>query len=132
LPHILIEYSSNLEGRFDIQSLVDRLHDAALETGVFPLGGTRTRAFARDLYRIADGDPENAFVHVMVRIGAGRDHEVRQSVTDRLFEETCDALAEVYQASPLAISFELQEIEPDFSRKKNNLHHRLSSRNNRT
>lgn len=132
MPHILIEYSSNLKERFDIQSLVDRVHDAALETGVFPIGGTRTRAFGRDHYCIADGDPENAFVHVTVRIGTGREMATRQAVADRLFEETCDALADVYQTSPLAISFELLEIDPDFSRKKNNLHHRLSSRKSRT
>ena len=107
---------------------MDLLHGAAIDTGVFPLGGTRTRAFGRDIYRIADGDPENAFVHVTVRIGAGRDDTVKQAVTDKLFSEACDALAEVYRTLPLAISFELQEIDPGHSRKKNNIHQRLSSR----
>lgn len=128
MPHILIEHSANLAERTDIQALVDRLHAAALDTGVFPAGGTRTRAFGRDIYRIADGDPDNAFVHVNVRIGAGRDDTVKQDVTDKLFGAICDALAEVCRTSPLAISFELQEINPAYSRKKNNIHQRLSSR----
>ena len=59
MPHLILEYSSNLSTKLDVQTLVDRVHTAALETGMFKLGAVRTRATARDIYRIADGHPDN-------------------------------------------------------------------------
>ena len=49
------------------------LTDVAAGTGVFPLAGIRCRALPRDSYRVADGHPDNGFVHVELRVGAGRD-----------------------------------------------------------
>ena len=53
MPHIIIEYSANLEERLGLDGLMDTLHAAALVTGVFPLGGLRVRAHRADRYRIA-------------------------------------------------------------------------------
>ena len=75
MPHVVVEFSANLRGRADVPRLLRTVHDAALATGVFPRGGTRTRAEERTDYLIADGHPDNAFVHVTLRIGHGRDLE---------------------------------------------------------
>jgi 5-carboxymethyl-2-hydroxymuconate isomerase len=71
VPHLIIEYSANLERAIDIPRLVAAVHAAALETGVFPIGGIRTRAERRDAYAVADSHPDNAFIHVQARIGVG-------------------------------------------------------------
>ena len=128
MPHLTIEYSTNLTPGIDIQALVDRLHSAAIETGVFPLGGIRTRAAAREHYRIADGDPSHAFVHVVLRIAAGRDQATRDRAGQHVFEALTSALAGVMETRGLAISFELQEIAPAWSARLNNLHQRLAAR----
>jgi 5-carboxymethyl-2-hydroxymuconate isomerase len=128
MPHILIECSANLRERADLESLVTRVHAAALETGVFPLGGLRTRLAEREFYAIADGDPDNAFAHVVVRIGEGRDAATKRAAAEAIFTSVCDALAIAFDETPLALSLELQEIDPDFSLKKNNLHHYVSTR----
>ena len=44
MPHFTIEYSANLEARVDIGEVVEVVRKAALETGIFPIGGTRVRA----------------------------------------------------------------------------------------
>ena len=128
MPHLTIEYSANLEPQVDIQALVDRLHAAAIETGVFPLGGIRTRASASQRYRIADGDPANAFVHVEVRIAAGRDAATRERVGQHLFSALTETLAPATATRPLAMSFELQEITPAWSARLNHIHDRLAAK----
>jgi 5-carboxymethyl-2-hydroxymuconate isomerase len=125
MPHLNVEYSANLESRLDIQALVDRLHTVALETGVFPLGGVRTRAEARRFYRIADGNPEAGYIHMIVRIGAGRDFETRRKAGDTIFGALSEFTADLFECSPLALSFELHEIPADMAWRKNNLHERL-------
>jgi len=125
MPHLNIEYSANLEDALDVQALVDRIHETALETGIFPLGGVRTRAEARKHYRIANGDPRAGYIHMMVRIGSGRDIETRRAAGDKIFSALCDFTDELYRSRPLALSFELHEIPPDMAWRKNNLHELL-------
>jgi 5-carboxymethyl-2-hydroxymuconate isomerase len=125
MPHLNIEYSANLEEVLDVQALVDTIHKTALETGIFPLGGVRTRAEPRKHYRIANGDPSAGYIHMMVRIGSGRDVETRKSAGDRIFAALCDFTETLYQERPLALSFELHEIPPDMAWRKNNLHELL-------
>ena len=125
MPHLNIEYSANLENSLDMQALVDRIHRTALETGIFPLGGVRTRAEPRKHYRIANGDPRAGYIHMTVRIGPGRDAETRRKAGDSIFAALCDFTDELYRSQPLALSFELHEIPSDMAWRKNNLHELL-------
>ena len=130
MPHLIVEYSSNLEDekRVDIRALVDALHAAALETGVFPIGGLRTRAERRDVYKIADGHKDNGFVHVQARIGTGRTAEVRQKAAEHLFEAVKRGTAHAFATSPLGLTLEIVEIDPVGSMKYNNLHEIVEQR----
>ena len=57
MPHQIIEYSSNLETKIDIDGLVAALHNRAAELEPLPLAGLRTRAFGSTQFRVADSDP---------------------------------------------------------------------------
>ncbi|MBN1239865.1 MAG: 5-carboxymethyl-2-hydroxymuconate Delta-isomerase [Gammaproteobacteria bacterium] len=128
MPHLIIEYSSNLESRIDLDGLMDRLHAAALETGVFPIGGLRVRAHAAEHYRIADNHPDNGFVHVTALIGHGRPLDVRQQAGQHLFDVLTEHLEGLYRQAPLAVSFNVQEFHPDLNFKRNNLHEYVVAR----
>jgi 5-carboxymethyl-2-hydroxymuconate isomerase len=128
VPHIIIEYSANLRERIRLGSLIERLHATAIETGVFPLGGTRTRAAERIDYRIADGHPDNGFVHVTMRMGHGRDADTKMRAAQTVFDALCAHLAPLFDTAPLGISFEVQEIDPVLNFKKNNLHEYVKAR----
>lgn len=108
--------------------LVEALHAAALETGVFPLAGLRTRAERRDHYLIADGDPGNAFIAVSVRIGEGRDAATRRRVAETLMAVLERETAETFRRRGLALSLDVSEIDGTASLKTNNLHERLKAR----
>ena len=112
MPHLIVEYSSNLEDRVDPRALVRAVHDAGVATGAFELKSVRTRAERRDVYVLANGDPDNAFVTVAVRILRGRDEETRRRVGEAIFNAVCRHLQRVSDVSPLAISLEVQEIDP--------------------
>jgi 5-carboxymethyl-2-hydroxymuconate isomerase len=128
LPHVLIEYSGNLEQQVDLPRFLGALRDSALATGVFPIGGVRVRAYRADHYVIADGHPDNAFVHIMLRVGHGRDLTTRKRACDAIFATACEQLAELYERIPLGISLEMQEVDPVLTCKKNNLHEYVKRR----
>ena len=128
MPHLIVEYSANVEEQLGLDDLLDKLHATALETGVFPLGGLRVRAHRADRYRIADKDPANAFVHVTAMIGHGRPLDVRQSAGAQLFATLTAHLGPLFDRSPLAISLNVQEFHPVLNYKKNNLHEYVKRR----
>ena len=128
MPHQIIEYSANLESRVDIESIVDGMHEAAMGIEGLPLGGLRTRAARRDAYQVADRHADNAFVHMILKLGHGRPVETRRAFGEALFAALCDLLEPVSSSSPLAISFEIQEIHPELTWKKNNLRDYMASR----
>ncbi len=121
MPHQIVEYSSNLESQVDIAALIKHLHETVAAIDAFPRAALRTRVARRDQYCIADHDPANAFVHVLLRIAAGRSPEVKKAAGDQIFQALCDFLAPVQATTPLGISFEIQEIDPVFRWKRNNL-----------
>ncbi len=127
MPHLIVEYSANIEQALDLPVLMRALKEGAVATGVFPLGGIRVRGARRDHYDIADGDVDNAFVHLQARIGAGRDEATRSAAADALFAVLCDHLEGLYASRGLGISLEFVEIDPVTSRKRNNLHERLKT-----
>ncbi|MCY4345121.1 MAG: 5-carboxymethyl-2-hydroxymuconate isomerase, partial [Gammaproteobacteria bacterium] len=86
MPHLIVEYSANLESRLGLEALMATLRDVAVAGGVFPLAGIRVRAAPRDHYLIADGDPAHGFVHVMARVGKGRGEAVRRAQAQALFD----------------------------------------------
>ena len=128
MAHIVIEYSANLRGQFDLDSFLKAVHEAALATGVFPVGGIRTRAYEAQHYVIADGNPENAFVHINLKVGHGRDLETRKRAGEAIFAVACKQLGTAFERLPLGIALEMQEIDPVLTFKKNNLHEYVKQR----
>ncbi len=111
MPHVLVEYSSNLEDAVSIRQLVDALHITMIESGLFDLSAIRTRALPRTIYRIADGKPENLFLHIVTRIRVGRSVEERKQLGNALLATAKKALAG--DSRPIALGVEIHEIDPE-------------------
>ncbi|MCY3648696.1 MAG: 5-carboxymethyl-2-hydroxymuconate Delta-isomerase [Acidimicrobiaceae bacterium] len=126
MPHIIIEHSANVADLTDIDALVLAVHEAALDDGLPSLDALRTRAAPRDHYRIADGDPAYGFVYVTARIGPGREPEAVQRFLNRLID-TVDEVLEPLQADhPVAISAEVQLIDPAMRINRNHIRTHLA------
>ena len=120
MPHMIVEYSRNIEDMIGTKNLFEKMCDMGVETGVFARTGIRVRGEARDCYHIADGHPENAFVHTILRVGHGRDEATLKDAGDRIYAVICDHLAALAETRALNISMEIQEIHPVLTWKKNN------------
>ena len=130
MPHQIIEYSRNLEDHIAISDLMQALHDVASTIPVIPLANLRTRAVPRDDYQIADGHPDNAFVNVTLRLGPGRTQEERDAAGKKLFRALCAYLEPVYASSPMAVSYEIQELDAGMHWKQNNIPEYMKRRQN--
>jgi 5-carboxymethyl-2-hydroxymuconate isomerase len=125
VPHFTIEYSANLDGRVDIGAVCEVVRQAAVETGVFPLGGIRVRAIKCEHYAIADGRKDFAFLDMVLRLGEGRDLSTRKKAGEHVFNALSRHLDPVFAASKFALSFDVQINDKETSWKRNNIHDAL-------
>lgn len=128
MPHFTIEYTANLDREFDLREMVDTVHRTAVESGLFKVGGIRVRTLRHEIYKVADGNPENAFVHIRVNILEGRSVESREALGSRLIEAADAVLAAAQKRRGLALSVEISEIVHNMSFKKNSLHAQLAAK----
>lgn len=127
MPHFIAEYSANLEGEADFPGLFERVHTYMGESGVFPLGGIRSRAVRADIFRMADGKHDYAFIHMTLKVGHGRDLATRQRVAEGIFSIITAHFEQLQAKRLLALSFEMIELHPELNFKQNNIHAFLSS-----
>lgn len=125
MPHFTIEYSANLEGRVDIAAVVELVRNAAVQTGIFPLGGIRVRAIKCEHYAIADGRRDYGFLDMVLRLGEGRDLPTRKKAGEHIFKTLSAYLDPVFANSKFALSFDMQINDKETSWKRNNIHDAL-------
>jgi 5-carboxymethyl-2-hydroxymuconate isomerase len=127
MPHLTLEYSANLDARLDMGKIVEIVRKAAVETGIFPLGGIRVRSIRCEHYAIADGRPEFGFLDMVLRLGEGRDLATRKKAGEQIFKALSAHLDPVFATSQIALSFDMQINDKETSWKRNNIHDALKA-----
>lgn len=139
MPHIIIEYSDNIDARAVEEGvvdgagggahwLVDAVHDAAAKSPIVPVEGLRTRASPRSRYRVADGDPSYAFVSVVARLGPGRSSEEKTGFLELLLDTAERTVSAAAPGLAVAYSVEFQEIDADLRINRNHVRTRMQER----
>ncbi|KGV81246.1 5-carboxymethyl-2-hydroxymuconate isomerase family protein [Burkholderia pseudomallei MSHR4375] len=125
MPHIIVEYTANIRDDARIPVLLKSINETLIaQGGVFPTGGIRSRAIELQDYCVADGTADDAFVHVTLKIGAGRDDATKKAACDALFDAIKAHFKALYARRYLALSMELAEFSETGSYKHNNIHAR--------
>ena len=128
MPHMSIEYSANLDRSVDMTEFCAVVQRAILDTGLFELGAVRVRALRADAYAIADRLPENAFIHMCFRIGAGRSEADKRNAGEAVFAAALAHLKDLFATPHFALSLEMIEIDAALSWKRNAMYARLRGR----
>jgi len=119
MPHLTLEYTDNIE--VDVQPLLGRLHEEIVASGAINLKGIKSRAIKHTQYRIADGDPDYAFVHVVLLIREGRPIEVQQDVTQRVMKVLKETFGHLFVMRKLSLSVDLKEMRDGIALTEHNI-----------
>ncbi|MFD1093457.1 5-carboxymethyl-2-hydroxymuconate Delta-isomerase [Providencia vermicola] len=122
MPHFYAECTENIREEAKLPELFAKVNEALAGTGIFPLGGIRSRAIWLDTWQMADGKHDYAFVHMTLKIGAGRSLEDRQKTGEMLFDLIKAHFADLTANRLLALSFTMEELDPVLNYKQNNVH----------
>jgi 5-carboxymethyl-2-hydroxymuconate isomerase len=119
MPHLTLEYTANLE--FEIQPLLARLHEALVATGAVNLKGIKSRAVRHTDFRMADGNPDYAFVHVGLLIRAGRPLAVQQEAAQRVMDVLKETFGQRFETGYLSLSVDIQEMREGVAQTLHNI-----------
>jgi len=119
MPHLTLEYTDNLD--FDVQMLLKRMHFALVATGAINLKGLKSRAVRHSEYRIADGNPDYAFVHVNLLIREGRPPEVQKELARRVMALLRETFGDRFENSHLSLSVDIKEMREGIALTSHNI-----------
>jgi 5-carboxymethyl-2-hydroxymuconate isomerase len=86
MPHLLIQYSGNLDGQADMTALCRNLADTLVAqrgddgAPVFPPGATRVLAYPAQHFAVADNERDYAFAYLNLRMKKGRSEATQQRI----------------------------------------------------
>ena len=127
MPHLIIEYSANIEAEVPPQRMLEEFHRTAIDIGIAEPVGVRTRLERRDHYRVGDDENDNAFVHIVARMRSGRTAEQKKALLEALMDRANKTLAPAFDARGVALTVEVQEIDPEFRVMRNGLRERAKA-----
>ena len=119
MPHLTLEYTDNIE--VDVQPLLARLHEEVVATGAINLKGIKSRAIKHTQYRLADGDPDYAFVHVGLLIREGRPIEVQKEATQRVMKVLKESFGHLFEKRKLSLTVDLKEMRDGIALTEHNI-----------
>ena len=78
-----------------------------METGLFPLAGTRVRGHRVDCEVVADGGADRLFMDLRLRIGVGRSDADKMRAVETVYDAAAATLRAQLGDAPFALSMEL-------------------------
>ena len=117
MPQLRFDYPPALAAHADPAAFAAAMRAAMAATGLFPVGGIRVRGHAADAVSAFDGADGWIWLDMKLRIGTGRSEADRARACDALYTAARAFLEPRIAPRPFALSLELREIDPAFSRK---------------
>ena len=128
MPHLVIQYSDNLDAQADMNALCRSLAEALLAqrddagAAVFPTGGTRVLAYPAPRYAIADSQNDYAFAYLNLRIGRGRSEALQQRTGEALLAAARAFFEPIQLRRLVGVTLQIDVGAEVFDAKLSNLH----------
>lgn len=84
MPHLIVEYSRNLAGFPEAQTLTELNQAVTSSPEVLNEADLKTRIVAAGSYAIGTAPSARAFVHAQLRLLSGRSPEAKRDLSDRI------------------------------------------------
>ena len=113
MPHLVLEYSANVPDEPDFDRALRRLHEAMTTVGPFDLANVKSRVVRHERFRVEDGSPDRAFVHLTVSVLAGREARVLRETGDALLAVLRECFPRARAERRCDFTVELREMRPE-------------------
>lgn len=106
MPHIIVEYSKNLESQIEIPAMLQTLHTALADQGV-DAARIKTRGIAVDHAVVGDQGMDGKMLHATLLLLEGRDDATKKQYADPIYAAMKAATADITNC---AVTLELRDM----------------------
>jgi 5-carboxymethyl-2-hydroxymuconate isomerase len=113
MPHLTLEYSANIDQEIRADDLFSELHQALASLANLNVENCKGRLVRLEDTYIGRGEPQNAFVHLDIRLLAGRAPELKRRIGQHCLRFLEDYFAPSTADRQLQITVEIVDIQPE-------------------
>ena len=110
MPHLTLEFSSNIIEKNDMKSLFNKCHEALTYLLPTDIEHCKSRAIECSDFYIGNGDKDNGFVHIDLKVMPGRTTETLEKVTAAIMQILNLHFTKSSQSLKLQITLSLHEL----------------------
>lgn len=114
MPHLVLEYSSNIIEKSHMTYLFQECHSILEKMLPTDIDGCKSRSIECHNYYIGNGESNNAFVHISLKIMPGRSPDKLKSVGDNMMAVLKRYFAHSLNKLNVQITLEIMELETYF------------------
>ncbi len=116
MPHLTLEYTANINEAVNFADLFQQCHQVLVAGLPTQLASCKSRAVVREHYYVGDGDPQNAFVTLTVKVMPGRKPEILDKVAQELLAIVQQHFILATAQLNLQITVEVAELSPHYKK----------------
>lgn len=114
MPQLTLELSDNVLEKHDLNNLFQRCHLILAEILPTSIESCKSRAIEHTAYYIGNGAANNAFVHVNLKIMAGRSYDTQNTAGLEVMELLKSHFAKSLATLNLQITLEIDELQKTY------------------
>lgn len=114
MPHLVLEYSSNLLEKKSLVTLFEKCHGLLAEKLSTERKSCVSRAIECQQYSIGEGHSDLAFIHVTLKVKAGRTFEVLKETAEALLLAIKAHCIESVNQMNLKVTVEIIELQKTY------------------
>src|SRR4051794_17720525 len=129
MPHVVIQYTANLEAQVDMPALCREIADTLIEQRdeegrpLYPIGGTRVLAYAAESFAVGDSKGDYGFCYINIRIAAGRSDAKKKESGDAVLAKVQARFASAFEKKHVGVTLQIDESPGQvYDAKHSNLH----------
>jgi 5-carboxymethyl-2-hydroxymuconate isomerase len=129
MPHVVLQYTANLETEVDMPALCREIAAVLVEQKdeaggpLFPIGGTRVLAYPASVYAVADGKADYSFCYINIRIAGGRSEAAKKRAGDAVLAKAQARFAAAFDRKHIGVTIQIDESPGQvYDAKHSNLH----------
>ncbi len=107
MPHIVVEYSRDLEKNLDVPNLLKELHLDLVSRDTIAREHVKTYALPIDLCEVGFDETPNSMLHVILKLLPGRSVDLKTEMVTGL-----RSIVDKY-VSDISVTVEVQELEAE-------------------
>ena len=113
MPQITLQHSDELAINMNYEEFFSTIHNLLSDTADIDISNCKSRVIKVDNIYIGDGDPDQRFVHLEVKLLEGRSKQLKDRIGKKLLNELKQVFVDSGDRGSVQITVEIIDINRD-------------------